>query len=438
RLEVTLCSSGDLPKHLVYGARPAVLYVREPRLISEAGVHLPEPRPLAIRDDLIQLGSPRGPACVRYDVDLAGALQDGRLLLACAAREALVTSTELFLWRPPRRAANLQARARFELPEGQSVSVPWPERDGIYVLDESAFSFTGHAMFGRFERRRVSVPAGELRLDTPAGFSPERLDWIETWLANAGRVVSLATGRFPLPDVQVIVLPTPAAAFRFGHTGRSGGASILLFMPGDVELESLREDWIAIHEFSHLLHPFVRREDAWLSEGLATYLQEVLRVRAGMLKAEDAWQRMYEGAALGRDAPGDLASETLRMAYAPNYQTVYWAGAAIALMADVELRRRTGGKASLDTALAALAQRRELMATTATAQSLIDALDRVSGQTAFRDVAARYLQGEELPDLSALYGELGVRTAERAPLAWIRDAIMAPRLPRAELPLFAR
>jgi hypothetical protein len=400
---------------------------------------LSAPRPLRVVDQQIELGRLRAPACVAYDLDLAGALHGGRSLLAYPCDGALVTSTELFLWRPPRRAAGLAVPVRFELPAGMQVSLPWPEREGAYVLDESAFAFTGHAMFGRFERQQVQVPSGTIQLDMPAGFDQTRRAWLARWLANAGEVVSLATGRFPVREAQVIVLPTQGSFFRFGHTGRSGGASILLFMPSDIELASLREDWIAIHEFSHLLHPFVRREDAWLSEGLATYLQEVLRVRAGMLDADSAWRRMYDGAALGRDAPGNLPSETLRMAHAANYQTVYWAGAAIALMADVELRRRSQGRASLDSALAALAEQPELMQASASAESLLGALDRASGDSAFRDVAARYLKGRELPDLTELYRELGLREErESAPLAWVRDAIMAKRRERAELPLFAR
>ena len=439
KIEAELCLRDVVPAHLIYGARPGVPYLKNPRLISEGGVALSAARPLRVVDELIELGAVRAPACVAYELDLAGAVEDGRLLLAYPCDGAIVTSTELFLWRPPRRAAELSVRARFELPHGMRVSLPWPERDGAYQLDETAFSFTGHAMFGRFERQRVPVPSGTIQLDTPAGFDEARRGWLATWVSNAGEVVSLATGRFPVTEAQVIVLPTSSAAFRFGHTGRSGGASIVLLMPRDIELESLREDWIAIHEFSHLLHPFVRREDAWLSEGLATYLQEVLRVRAGMLDADAAWRRMYDGAALGRDATGNLASETLRMAHEANYQTVYWAGAAIALMTDVELRRRSEGRMSLDSALAALADEPRFMKVPASAQSLLAALDRASQGSTFHDVAARYLEGRELPDLSELYRELGLRdSGERAPLGWVRDAIMAPRLSRAELPLFAR
>jgi predicted metalloprotease with PDZ domain len=211
-------------------------------------------------------------------------------------------------------------------------------------------------------------------------------------------------------------------------------------MPDDIGPESLRNDWIAIHEFSHLLHPFVQREDAWLSEGLATYLQEVLRVRAGMMSADEAWRRLYEGAALGRDADGSLSSETQRMPYAGNYRTVYWAGAAIALMVDVELRRRSEGRESLDSALASISRRTDLMSKPATAESLLAGLDASLGGRTCSDVAQPYIAGRGLPDLTDMYRQLGLldatapmptswpvqlKQSANAPLAWIRDAIMA-------------
>lgn len=447
RMSVELCLKGAAPQRLVYGSQPSAEFLRDPRLISEAGQVLATPRVLRVIDGQIDLSGVDTDACLEYAIDLRAAITNGRSLVAYPCHHGLATSTELFLWRPPRRAAGFTARARFDLPQGIGVSVPWAEEGGVYTLDETAFSFTGHALFGRFWRKDIEVPSATISIVSPDGYSAAQRSAITAWLTNAGNVVSLATGRFPVDRAQVIVLPT--GGFRFGHTGRSGGASILFLMPDDIGLENLRADWIAIHEFSHLLHPFVVREDAWLSEGLATYLQEVLRVRAGMLTAEDAWRRLYEGAALGRAADGSLTSETQRMPYAGNYRMVYWAGAAIALMVDVELRKRSAGRESLDSALAGLSKRPEFMAKPASAADLLAALDASVGGRTCRDVAQPYLGGRALPDLAALYRQLGLLDAAapatqsetvqlkqsgNAPLAWVRDAIMAVREERAHQP----
>ena len=440
RLSARLCFRGQAPPRLVYGSKPAVLLVRDPQQVSDRGVTLPSPRPLPLVNDRIELGEMPEDSCVTYEVDVRAAVDGDHLLVAYPCERGVVTSTELFLWRPQRRAAGLAVTAQFELPEGVRVSVPWrrdPQDARRYLLDETAFAFIGRALFGEFDEQTVDVPSGVITVVSPPGYSDAQRGWIATWLENAGQVVSLPTGHFPVPQTQAIVLPTSPNPFpiRFGHTGRAGGGSILFFMPTDLDLPSLRDDWIAVHEFAHLLHPFVRKNDAWLSEGLATYLQEVLRVRAGMLDANQAWQRMFEGAKRGRDAEGSLRAETERMPYAHNYERVYWAGAAIVLMADVELRRRSQGRHSLDTALAGLRQWPELRLSSIDAAGLLSALDRATGTTAFRDAAAPFLEGDALPDLTKLYRELGlldarggerVQVRDDAPLAAIRDAIMAP------------
>src|SRR5207244_449476 len=98
------------------------------------------------------------------------------------------------------------------------------------------------------------------------------------------------------------------------------------------------------------------RDDAWLSEGFATYYQAVLRARAGFFSARYAWQKMHEGFERGRrqTSSRSLAETSARMGREYQYMRVYWSGAAIALLADVALRKSSGGKKALDDALRAL------------------------------------------------------------------------------------
>jgi hypothetical protein len=301
-----------------------------------------------------------------------------------------------------------------------------------YQLDESAFAFTGHVVLGNMEAYSLTLPGSRMRIAVMPGFPEETARLIGPWLTRAGQAASLPGGRFPVPEAQVVVVPTSPSPFPifFGHTGRSGGASIVLFMPTDTDSERLAQDWIAVHEFSHLWHPFIRRQDAWLSEGIATYWQEVLRARAGLISHEQVWQRLYEGAELGRDASASLTEETRRMPYAHNYQIVYWAGAAIALMLDVELREKSAGRLSLDVILSRLREQPEWYARARSAHELLQAFDRLAGSPVCAALASRHMHGE-LPQLRALFEQLGVApgadapTRTAAPLGWVRDAILA-------------
>ena len=429
QLRVELCFEGQPPEHLVYGAKSAVPFLRDPVLHPPGA----PARRLRVQDGLLLLTAAAADSCVRYGVDVQRALDLDALMLAYPGERSLLLGSELFLWRPPRRSPQLQAQLRFVLPPGVRVSAPWAEApDGAgYVLREDAFAFTGHVVLGELEQARVAAPGTALRVVIMPGFSEAGRARIAPWLERSAVIASAPGGVFPVPDAQLIVVPTSPSRWpiHFGHTGRSGGASIVLFVPTDVAETQLDADWIAVHELAHLWHPFIRREDAWLSEGLATYLQEVLRVRAGALPADAAWQRLYEGASLGRDTSRTLEEETRRMPFEHNYQRVYWAGAAIALMLDVELRTQTQGAVSLPQLLARLRAEPQLFTRALAANELLRALDRLSGLPVCEALAARYLHGA-LPDLGALYRALGVRGPEQgeataAPLGWVRDAIMS-------------
>jgi hypothetical protein len=431
RLDVSLCFEGSMPERLIYGTRAAVPFIVHAERLMPDGTRTP----VQLHDGVMQLPANAHGGCVSYGVDVQGALDRDALMLAYPGERSLLLAAELFLWRPQQRSPKLQSTLRFVLPSGMRVSAPWRELPGkplSFELDESAFAFTGHVVLGELEAHTLSLPGARMRVAIMPGFPEETTRLIAPWLARAGAAASLPGARFPVPNAQVIVVPTSPSAFPifFGHTGRSGGASIVLFLPTDIDDERLQADWIAVHEFSHLWHPFIRRQDAWLSEGIATYWQEVLRARAGLISREQVWQRLYEGAELGRAASASLTEETLRMPHAHNYQIVYWAGAAIALMLDVELRTQSAGRLSLDLILSRLREEPAFFLRARTAHELLQAFDRLAGTPVCAALANRHMHGA-LPQLQSLFEQLGVvhepsaSTRTAAPLAWVRDAILA-------------
>jgi hypothetical protein len=427
RLDVQLCFDGAPPPRLVYGTHSAAPFLRDVR--SDAGA-------LPLHDGYIELPGLAADGCIAYAIDVAGALDADALMLAYRGDDALLFGSELLLWRPIHRPPALRAELRFELPRGMQVSTPWVGDAARFQLDESAFAFTGHLLLGQFEQRTVPAPGTQLKAAIMHGFPDATRALLVPWLARAAVMASSPTGRFPSPNAQLIIVPTSPSPspIHFGHTGRSGGASIVFLLPTDIDAAALEQDWIAVHEFSHLWHPFVRREDAWLSEGLATYLQEVLRARAGALPAPRVWQHLYEGALRGRDTDQTLAYESRIMRHAHNYERVYWAGAAIALMLDVALRQGSDNQQTLERVLAKLHDSdAHALPHAYSANELLTALDREANKPLCRTLAEQKLTAPRLPDLGAIYAKLGilvdpngsVHLTADAPLAWIRDAITA-------------
>jgi predicted metalloprotease with PDZ domain len=145
------------------------------------------------------------------------------------------------------------------------------------------------------------------------------------------------------------------------------------------------------------------------------------------------WQEIEDGFGRGRVSGGrqPLAEESRRMHETHAYHRVYWAGAAVALMADVELRRRSGGARSLDDAMRRVAALRVDPGRWWTAADLVAEVDRHLGGPTVAPIAARALASSAFPDLSATYAWLGLFVRDddvefvSAPGAAMRDAIMA-------------
>ncbi|HMI92378.1 MAG TPA: hypothetical protein VK509_13475, partial [Polyangiales bacterium] len=286
----------------------------------------------------------------------------------------------------------------------------------------------------RFERRELSLPVGTLTLAILPGFSASVSAQIEPWLTTAATAAARVTGRLADERVLAVVVPERASSdpVHFGMATRGGGSALLLLVASNAELAELRKDWVAVHELCHLLHPFVARDQAWLSEGLATYYQEVLRVRAGLLPEREAWRRIYEGSLRGRDTAGSLAQASAKASESHDFPTIYWAGAAFALMADVELRKRSAGKRSLDDVMAGLSSCCARGERPQPAEAVLARMDELAGTPVFSELAERWVHGPKLPELGPLYTQLGLRVAKgkveesaSAEHAWIRAAIMS-------------
>ncbi|HYM87021.1 MAG TPA: hypothetical protein VET30_09825 [Pseudoxanthomonas sp.] len=276
-----------------------------------------------------------------------------------------------------------------------------------------------------------------LRVEVVDVEDPARADMLHQWVAETAAATKTVSGRFPLAEAWVRVQQIDSrdsSPVPWGQTRRRGEAGVLLYVRRDAGYPALLGDWTAVHELSHLFHPYLGEDGRWLAEGLASYFQNALRARAGMLEADDAWERLDAGFRRGAaaiindarlDAMGRGRGGTMR---------VYWAGAAYWLEADLALRRKGD---SLDGVLDRYS-RCCLRGTASVApQDFIAALDRIAGGDALMMLYRRYAASRVFPSLDAAYGELGIsrdagglRFSSETDAMRLRAAIMAPRAER--------
>ena len=422
---VQACFDGKAPAHFYHHAKAAEYtqwfrHEKKSLKLSNGGAtrlpHLP--------DD----------ACLRWRVNLARAASAGDYRLAFRISRDLVVSTNLWFWSGGSER-DLQVDVR--LPEGHSISTPWPEIDatiGRFRPNKTPASWTARTAIGPFSVRPVSFSGSRARLAIVGDVGESNLQKLEAWASDALLAVSSVVGEFPQPAPQVLVVPIGRRneAVPWAHVMRGGGPGVEFFVDETRSLDAFRSDWTAFHEFSHLLLPFVDRRDRWLSEGLASYYQNVLRARSGRLTEKEAWQKLHEGFRRGnRGTRGGTLAEITRNGRGGTMR-IYWSGAAMMLMADARLRKISNGEQSLDTALKALKDCCFDSGKRWRAWEVMTELDRLTGYGVFRELYRAHVHDDEFPDVSDTFRELGletrfdrVRLVSDAPLIKVRTGIMA-------------
>ena len=386
-----------------------------------------------------------GIRCLNYTVDLSRAASEHRNNRYLADNN-VVASPSYWMWRPE-LFNGTKIQVDFRLPEGMRVSVPWQQvgDDGTrFLLGKSPESASAPAVFGRFDYRELDVPGATLRVAMLDGTREMNNEAVTNWLMATATDISLAYGQFPNPSPQVVVVPVSSSRSSspvpFGRVIRDGGETIELFVNPDQPLERYLEDWTATHEFSHLMHPYLQSEHHWITEGFAQYYQNVLLARAGAYEAEQAWQKLYAGYERGRKSrpelsPNDAASGNAR----GGRMKVYWSGAALALMADVTLRERSGGEQTLDTVMAKFRECCLPSDRTWTGQEFFAELDKLAaGEPVFMPLYRRYADTAGFPDTGPVFERLGLRVSNgkvrirrSGELTEIRDAITRTDTPTA-------
>ncbi len=247
-------------------------------------------------------------------------------------------------------------------------------------------------------------------------------------LGHAAEVVTRYFGRFPVPRLLVLVIPTGGDDVH-GRTLGGGGATLMLSVGRDVDAAALMRSWVPAHELVHLAFPTVTRDELWIAEGLATYVEPIARARAGDLDAEKVWRDLVDGLPQGLPEPGDRGLDRTH-----TWGRIYWGGALYCMLADLEIRQRTHNRRSLDDALRAIVAAGGTLANTWPLERALRVGDEAVGVPVLVPLRNKMGNAPVAVDLDAWWRRLGIARAhgrivfdDGAPLAAIRRSITAPR-----------
>ena len=289
---------------------------------------------------------------------------------------------------------------------------------------------------------QADVPGATLRITIRDSIDNQpidnrKVDELVDWLRATAASVSAVSGHFPNPSPHVVVRPVGRHSWGsnspvpFGRVTRNGEERIELYVNLDRPVEDYYGNWTATHEFSHLLLPHIVDRHKWISEGFASYYQNVLMARANNYSQAEAWRFLYEGLERGRKSRPDLSLNDAALAGVGRARMkIYWGGAAIALLADVTLRDRSDGAESLDTVLGQLQQCCLPAKASWSGPRLFEKLDSLLAEPVFMRLYRQYATTPGFPDYQRVLSRLGVEIDDKkvwftdeADLAAIREAI---------------
>jgi hypothetical protein len=283
--------------------------------------------------------------------------------------------------------------------------------------------------FDRLPKTDLEVPGGTIHVAFAPGDITLPTDKVLGWVRMSAKAVTAYYGRFPVPLLRLLLVPVDGGRIRGGTTWGYRGAAIRIPLGRDATEEVLRRDWVMVHEMVHTALPDMPDRYAWLSEGLAVYVEPVARVQAGDLTAQEIWQAMMRDMPKGLPQAGDQGLDNTG-----TWGRKYWGGAMFCLLADVEIRKRTNNRMGLQDAMRGVIaaggsheQDWSIDRILATADKAVgvDVLTRLHDELGPKPVT---------PDLASLWRELGLRPNgeslefdDTAPLAAIRKAITEAR-----------
>lgn len=255
------------------------------------------------------------------------------------------------------------------------------------------------------EREPLVVPEGTYLIDWQGEFDAAQRAKLQDWLRAVAPTLTLLHGSWPADTIRIELKPVNYdTALPFATVLRGRPEGVQFYVNANRPLEEFITDWTTYHELSHLFIPFPGRADLWFSEGLASYYQNILQVRAGLLTPAETRARFTaafgRGAADTDDADLTLTELSRQMRKRGGFMRSYWSGALLFLEADIALRERTpteGQPGSLDDVLREYGRCCRVIGGETTGRELVAEFDRIAGGRVFADLYERYAQSTAMP-----------------------------------------
>jgi hypothetical protein len=252
-------------------------------------------------------------------------------------------------------------------------------------------------------------------------------------ISKSAQAVAAYYGRFPVSSARILVVVTAGEhGVLHGTTwgSRDGYSAVTRLIIGQhTTPPEFDTDWIVTHELVHMAMASLPDAQHWLEEGIATYVEPIVRLQAGQLGPERVWADMLSGMPHGQPEPLDRGLDRTH-----TWGRTYWGGALFCLVADVEIRSRTNNQYGLQDALRAIVAAGGTIDKDWPVARVLRAGDNATGTSVLQDIYNKWSETPVGVDLPLLWKQMGVQAEaahivfdDTAPLARIRLGITTPK-----------
>jgi predicted metalloprotease with PDZ domain len=418
RFKVKVCFHDHVPKALYNGAW------NDNRWLQSAVDA--DQQDLKVSDNRMVLNGVKPKQCIRYQARLLD--ENSRRSRYLRAGSDKVVNNVQWLWQPKNLSGKDRVTLSFILPQGYQISTPWqPLADSPgttrFNLGSTPYQWDSRIAIGRFTLTPLKIAGQTLQVAILNSDKTRKAAYIE-WISQAAAAIAGLHGNFPVDNAQILIVPIGAQreAVPWGEVQRGGSAAAHFFVDSFRPIQAFKDDWTATHELSHLLVPFIASNELWLSEGIASYYQNLARAKAGMISKEKGWRKLLAGFGRGsRAAKADMLSNSSVV------MQMYWGGAAMILMADARLRELPGDPQSVAMVLRQFNQCCRPSSIRWSGLALMTKFDQLSGSKIFTGLYHQEAEQRKFPNVHPLLtqlGFIGLQLDQTVPLSSRAQAIM--------------
>ncbi|MFK8013354.1 MAG: hypothetical protein AB8B80_15040 [Marinicellaceae bacterium] len=336
-----------------------------------------------------------------------------------------------WLWISANHGKSSVSQITFIHETGVNVSTPWQlvsrtHKKTIYQMKYTPDSWVGYTGFGVFDVIELNILNSTIQLAIINGTNHYNRANIMDWINQMTQAVAKISNGFPVKQLQVMVFLQKGSSgpVPWGQVNRYGGSGVFFVVNPDSPQDELISDWTAAHEFSHLLLPYTPY-DRWLSEGFASYHQNISRARTGLLDEVSTWEKLLAGFKRGQRTANQYNAPVLKNAKGRNRMQMYWGGAVIALKADAALQAQTKGQMTLSRALAQLSRCCLETSDEWSAAETFLRLDEITNTQVFTNLYNQEVKYKTYPSYQKLLEELGINEHENGHIILDDNAVKA-------------